>query len=180
MKWSKDKNSTIHLNEEELDIIVKNAVRRVLNEMSFKRKDFIDHIVGELIQVFENWCLVRFCILTGQTRYKKHWCDELYSHLVALQGFSLKKNQTYDYKYKAIFETFEKYDLFDANVIDGRISLKFRKEGIDRKSRLYSEIIDDCIKNHHKLISVISNSVNTAVVEDFISDLLGESYNDLV
>lgn len=169
----------LKLTEEQLDVIVESAVKKILSEMAFRRKDFVDHIVGELTQIFENWCLVRYCVLTGRTRHKKHWSDELYTHIVNIQGYSLKDNNTYDYKHKAIMDCFDRYDFFDPNVIDGRISLKFRREGISRKDRLYSEIVDDCIRNHTKLIGVLANSVNTSSVEDFISDLLGENYTEL-
>ena len=60
------------LKEEIQKVIESNKNRELLNEMALPRKNYKKRLDELIPQVLENWCLVHYCTIIGQTQYKKH------------------------------------------------------------------------------------------------------------
>ena len=72
----------IKLTYNEFKKVIFESVYKILDntlllEYLVQRKDFVNLLWNLSDQIIENWCLVHYCTVVGQSEYKKHWTDEL-------------------------------------------------------------------------------------------------------
>jgi hypothetical protein len=150
------KGKYIRLTEEHLNKIVKEAVERQLGimlEYAIPRKDFVDNATNHLGQVLENWCLVHYCTLCGRTETKDHWKNELLTHMMNIGSHTLKNNDSYDSRVKAIYEGFEKKDIPSTpERIRKLIAAKLIVEKINTKDPAVIKSVEDC---HNAIEAII-------------------------
>lgn len=103
--------------------------RGMVNEMAFRRKDFINHIAALRCQLIENWCLCAYCKLYDIDNDNfNHWKSEFIAHSNNIKNCRLKDGD----KEKVIIQTYiDNFDLNDPAMIKQIIKPKFIKENID-------------------------------------------------
>lgn len=125
----------------------------VLFQMTLERKVIKDKIDNIFPEIIINWCLIRYCTLTGEIDSKKHWCDKLYNNVRNVIVYSLKKNDSV--RFKILSEIWEERDLDDSWRIDLMIDLEFEKENILTDTDEYNKVISDFIKEKDKLFNIL-------------------------
>lgn len=150
----------IRLSESELKEIVKNEVTKQLSmilEYAIPRSKFIENAYNLSSQIIENWCLVHYCTIVGRTETKTHWRDELYSHMDNVSRDTIKSNNSYEVRAKALTEAFEWNDLFSGSDRIIRLtSRKFNKENINIESKEYFQCMEDCFNSIGDIIDVMA------------------------
>ncbi|MGM9745802.1 MAG: hypothetical protein ACI30H_02435 [Paludibacteraceae bacterium] len=135
--------------------IIETINEQMLGEMSLPRSTYKERIRVLTNKILENWILVRYCTLVGQTRYKKHWSDELYGHMITVSRWKLKKTDKIEIREKIFREIWDEEDFNDVQCLRMAISRKFMNEKIDINSENVLQCITDCIDNTNNLIHVI-------------------------
>lgn len=142
----------------------------LLLEYLVQRKDFVNLIWNLSDQIIENWCLVHYCTVIGQTEYKKHWADELKGYLKRISRTGIKSSNDFNSRKKCVLQAFAMNDL-DKGDISERIYLiiqnKFESEGIEDIG-LLMQISADCANRLHELIDILSTSNNEAMVNGYV------------
>ena len=142
----------------------------LLLEYLVQRKDFVNLIWNLSDQIIENWCLVHYCTVIGQTEYKKHWADELKGYLKRISRTGIKSSNDFNSRKKCVLQAFAMNDLDKGGVSD-RIYLiiqnKFESEGIDDIG-LLTQISADCADRLHELIDILSTPNNEAMVNKYV------------
>lgn len=125
----------------------------IINEMAFKKKDFIRHIASLRIQLLENWCLCAYCCMYDKMNDNFHrWETEFIAHADNIKASKLKDGD----KFKIISQTYlDNFDLNDPSMIHQIIRGKFKRECIeDSCADAISQI---CAKETIGLIKFLSN-----------------------
>lgn len=142
----------------------------LLLEYLVQRKDFVNLIWNLSDQIIENWCLVHYCTVIGQTEYKKHWADELKGCLKRISRTGIKSSNDFNSRKKCVLQAFAMNDL-DKGDISERIYLiiqnKFESEGIEDMG-LLMQISADCANRLHELIDILSTPNNEAMVNGYV------------
>lgn len=165
----------IRLSEKQLHNIITRAISEalriqkseLLTEMAVNRKDYKSRIEGISSQIIENWCLVRYCSLVGQERYKIHWSKELFTHMSAAAKLTLSGKDSDIKRIKALQEVWIENDYDSAKGIDFAISLKFEKEHIQMSPSKYTVLINECANAAQSIIEVIATRDNSKI-RDYI------------
>lgn len=125
----------------------------IINEMAFKKKDFIPHITSLRIQLIENWCLCAYCCLYDKTNENfHHWKTEFAAHADNIKASKLKDGD----KFKIISKIYlDMFDLNDPSMISQIIRSKFKKECIDENC--IESISQICAKSSLDLVKFLSN-----------------------
>lgn len=142
-----------------------------LCEMSIRRKDFKKDLKGLGIEILAHWCLVRYAVLTGCKKYRKHWSDELYGFITNVQSDEIKENNSYNTRYKVIYEVWETYNFFDQGSIEGKIAGTLRKENISRSSQAMLQAIDDCARAQNGIISLLASFERYDLTSAYVDEL---------
>ena len=80
------------------DVIREELQRYSLNEMAMSLKDYKRRTEGILVQVVQNWCLVRYASLSGTHKQLiSHWRGELYAHLPNIASLKIKNDNLEDF-----------------------------------------------------------------------------------
>ena len=150
-----------YINSKDADIesIAKDVIdehKQYIFEMAYKRKEYKEKIDNLSPQIIENWCLIRHCALYNNQNNRVHWGDELKGHLLTVARYNIKGTDRWEDKEQAIREVWNNNDYFEPRTIEYVINNKFRKEGFDRNSEKFLEIIHDCISSFNKLIHLMS------------------------
>lgn len=110
---------------------------------AFERSDFQDKIEARIPIIFVHWCMVKYNQLNNTNcPYINHWKDEIHAQLLYLTRLKIKKNNTYDYRLKAIQQIWN-----DAEFTDDVYNLalcferKFKQEHIDVNSTTFQEVL---------------------------------------
>lgn len=128
----------------------------VLNEMSYRRKDYKSKIEDISSQIIENWCLIRYCKIANRTEYKKYWTDELRGHLLSVSRYKLRKNDSFNSRMKVVDEIWDEIELDrNADAVNKTINNKFKKENIPTNTMEYAQVLTDCINEHKDIETVI-------------------------
>ncbi len=159
----------VRLTGNELHRLVKTVTKRVLNEellmeMAYPRNEFVRMVYDKLQQIIQNWCLVRYSTLTGDNPNKSHWKTELLTHIVSVASNKIKKNNSYQNRFKATKEVWEKKECDrDVNVV-GMLALpQFIEEGIDYKDVICKQVFYDCMNASSSLIQIIAAADEEAI-----------------
>ena len=163
------KGKYIRLTEKRLNQIVKEAVEKQLEmmlEYAIPRKDFVNksaHLVG---QILENWCLVHYCTLCGRTETKDHWSGELLMHMMNIGNETMKSNDSYESRVKAIYEGFAKKDIPSTpERIRKLIAAKLIVEKINTKDPTIIKSVEDCHNSIDTIVCQIASGDSEAAWE---------------
>lgn len=157
----KVKGKYIRLTEDELKQIIKEVVDNKISlimEYAEPRKEFIKRVIGLGKQIIQNWCLIHCCTVTNEdvNRCKNHWKEELSSAIENIADISIKGNDSFETRKKAIVEAFNELDLNQGiSKIEKYTRIKFQKEGISNKD-IKLQVINDCFNNLGNIIDVLA------------------------
>lgn len=149
----------------DLDKEIRQTIKRLidesrygmLNEMAYKRNVYKEKVDNILPQIFENWCLVHYCTITGRTQTKFHWSDELYGHMLTISRYGPKGNNSADARMKVLNEIINDGDYDKPNILHLTITRKFENEKINIYSTEYQQTINDCITAFPEIIQIITS-----------------------
>ena len=147
-------------------IIREEIEKYMLNEMALSLSEYKFRVESIMQQILENWCLVRYCTLTGdKPENKNHWKTELIAHINNIAGLKIKNGNSVVTKTNTIFKLWNMYDWdTDESCIAQRLFSKFYKEGIDTKSKVYSQIVSDFKKETKKLAYTLTDTSTDSIL----------------
>ena len=142
--------------------IVYESIYKMLNETKLfeyliHREKYVDICHDLSYQIFENWCLIRYCTITNRELTKEHWKSELYVYLSKISRNGMKSNNTISSREKAIRQGFDMGDLF--NITDSlykSVKKKFLKENININDNLLSNILSDFSNSIIEIVHILS------------------------
>lgn len=144
---------------------------RMLVEFAIKRRLYKTRLDSIMPQVIENWCLARYCTLSGfDENLKSHWKSELRGHIATLFRLAIKGNDSDLSRRQVLKEIWIDNDFDDPNVIKYVTYAKFKKENIDTNSELYYDTISDFVFHQEKLINVIV-SRDLGILEEYLETI---------
>ena len=168
------------MTEEQLNEIVKNAVNNhvsMIMEYAIPRIEFIRNVSNMVQQIIENWCLVHYCTLFGDRTEKEHWRNELTAHMLNVSRKTIKKNDSYETRLKAVSEGFDWNDLpSDASKVYSIVCHKFIVEGIIDKTSFRNidqnlmKCAEDCNNEINNIISIIAEK-NELNIQEYANNL---------
>ena len=152
-----------------IHLILKEEIQKVLDynrgilfEFAIPRKTYKKRIDDLIPQILENWCLVHFCTIVGQTQYKKHWSDELRGHLLTVSRLSIKGNDSDESRNNVLEEIWDENDYANPMFLNMTVINKFIQEKIDTKTDIYGQVIEDCINDRqHIFNAILSRNIDT-------------------
>ena len=151
--------------------VIENNKKGILTEMALPRKSVKARVVNIFPQIIENWCLIHYVTLSGDKEmYKNHWKSELFSHLTSICRLQIKENDNFDSRKKLFNQIMIEEDFTIPNSIHLVITSKFKKEGIDRTTETYNNILIDFINNINTIVNLISNK-NDIEIEEYIDNI---------
>lgn len=154
------------------EVIREELQRYSLNEMAMSLKDYKHRIEGLLVQIVQNWCLVRYASLSGShKRLINHWRGELYAHLTNIASLKIKNGNKADVKEKILYDVINERDFdTDEQSISLVVSGKFFKEKISTNGQYYSETISDFKGSIKNIVNVILSG-SEKVIRDYVLSL---------
>lgn len=166
---------TVELNETntyELKHIISSIIREelqkyVITEMAMSTKDYKKRVESLMQQILENWCLIRYCTLSGERQdLKKHWMYELRAHINNIVSIKLKNGNSEISKRNALYSLWNMYDWdTDESCIAQRLYVKFEKEGIPTNGKVFAQVVSDFKNETKNIVKILINSSNTEVFE---------------
>ena len=143
-------NKTVTLTETELKHMIQSVIREelqryLITEMTYSLKAFKNCADNIIPQIVENWCLVRYCTLSGDKQnLKNHWMKELAAHMNNIRQMKLKTSNNKNTKANALFSLWNRRDIdTDEGTIHSHIAFKFQKENIPTEGDIYAQVIQD-------------------------------------
>ena len=169
------KGKYIRITEEQLHRIVKETVQKeleILLEYAIPRGKFVEKVTNLTTQIIENWCLLRFSTLAGISgESRDHWKSELFSHMSNIGDDTIKKNNSYETRLKAIEEGFAEKDLPSTpERVMKLVGRKFIIEKMDMKCQEFQTAVNDC----HNAIGTIMDKIANGdfqVIYDYIQTI---------
>ena len=169
-----DKLITLH--EDELNYVIRNAVKSVLREelqnyliteMAYPIKVYKDKVENLLPQILQNWCLIRYSTLSGEKEdIKNHWRTELIAHLSNIAQMKLKDGDKATKKQNALFSVWNLRDYdTDENCIHMTIAYKFDQENIPPEGEIYAQVIQDFKNSTKEIIDTIISASYGMIVK---------------
>jgi len=160
------------MKKETLTSIISECVHKVINEqllceMAYPRNVYKEYISSLSPQIIENWCLINYATLAGNMKeLKAHWQKELLTHIGRLSSMKLKRNNSFDNRYKVIFEVWrtDREYASDPNVIKLMITGKFITENIQINTDLFNNVCVNCMNASDDIISTIAYANNDRAV----------------
>ena len=144
----------------------------LITEMAVSRKQFMKDLRGLSIQIFENWLLVRYQVITGQMVYRKHWARELITHLRNIQRTKIKENNSFDTRYKALVKVWDMYDFFDPADVESSVTLKMKKERcVNEKDRYFVEALSDLMSAQKDILKILASEDDGDMVQKYVEKL---------
>lgn len=64
-----------------------------INETSISLSDYSFKVENRIVQIIENWCLVKLCDLYTEEPFsinRNHWCSELKSYITYIRKLKIK------------------------------------------------------------------------------------------
>ena len=140
-------------------------------EMAYDRKELKKMVEGLFDQIIENWCLIKYCSLYDPTNTNSnHWRVELRSHIYNIHKMKLKggNESTKSNLIKDI--VYDKKEICTSKDISKIIRIKFRTEGLQIKS----DICNECIEELPFIIELLASKEteeNIDKIYDYIENL---------
>lgn len=161
------------IDNETLHKIIQEEVQKILTEYADPRNKFIDRVDSILPQLVENWSLVHICTITDTdyNRCKNHWKSELRNAFAYISNKSIKNNNSYDARYKAIIEGISYSELLDnESAIYNQIKVKFLNENINLSRKVIIECIHHLIENKAIIIDLLAKQDIDNII-DYINEI---------
>ena len=156
----------------ELKQIVSSIVREelqkyVITEMAMSLKDYKNRVEALMQQILENWCLIRYCTLTGDKQdLKNHWKIELRAHINNIASIKLKNGDSSVSKQNALYSLWNMYDWdTDESCISRRLYTKFEEEDIPTNDIIFAQIVTDFKNETKSIIKILTSKTNLEVME---------------
>ena len=158
------------MEELKLKEIIREVIREEINksmliEMSISLSDYKRIIDNLIVQIAQNWCLVRYVTLSGnKVELKKHWQSELNTHMNNIARRKLKKGDNIQSKEKALYSVWNENDFdTDEHCIDMAIVTKFEREDIDVFDKHYAQAITDFKNATRDIVSAILSGSRSTI-----------------
>lgn len=148
-----------------VEIVMEQYKRELLTEMPFPRGEYKAKVDDRIPQVITNWCLVRYCTLTGRIATKNHWQNELITHIESIARLSIKGNNKKSARTKVLNEIWYDNDYNTYKAINFTIHGKFLDENINTNTHAYIVSINDFIRDAHNLFDVILSEDENRIEE---------------
>lgn len=165
--------------EQYINRVVKETIDKVVNktlltEYALQRKDFCQHIDNLVPQIIIHWCLIRYSRNIGDDNNLNldHWKVELKSWFYKIMKLSIKTNDDYKIRYKAIQQIWDKND-YDKNIlaITFTIAQKFQEEGVKVTNNEYlTKTMQECLDEHKNFIHILANK-NLEEINNYVDEL---------
>lgn len=153
------------------DFLVRQLQKTSIFEMAYTRNKYMENLNNIRLQLIENWCLIRYCTLSGRTQTKNHWQNELYNYVKSLQDMTLK---TKGKKYASEEVLIEWAELDNEDHIYKIFKRKARKENLDLNDPNIKQACKDFAKfGVYELIDIISMN-DTDENFDYIDEYIYE------
>lgn len=133
----------------------RNKSKNEILEMPIPRNSYENYINGLIPQLLENWCLVRHCTLSNNTRYKKHWQYELIGRFITISRLSIKGNDSVATRKKVLEKIWSDNYFTIPLFLSLIIANKFLKENINIIDGTHGKVLSDCIKEQNNIFNVI-------------------------
>lgn len=160
--------------------IVRECTKKMLSrldEMAVDRKSYKRRAESLMIQVLQNWCLVRYAALCNEYNVisaRNHWATELIALLNNVASLEITKHiGKAGVKIKALTEVIEERDLnTNPNAVHLLISPKFIDvEGIDIQGNVaYDRAISEWMGHYQDVIAVVATS-NADAIRQYVQSL---------
>lgn len=148
-----------------------------LFEMAYNIKQIRSWITsGNLSQIVQNWCLVRYCSLYDKKSiYKNGWSKELYAKMRDLQKMYFKGDKHYVIEQCLIKEA----EINKPRAVEDHLLDKWLDEHLPTDEKL-TRVINDFIKELPILINYLSvNMSSEKSTKDSITELKNYCYNKI-
>lgn len=156
-------NKTVTLTETELKHMIQSVIREelqryLITEMAYSLKTFKNCADNIIPQIVENWCLVRYCTLSGDKQnLKNHWMKELAAHMNNIRQMKLKTSNNKNTKANALFSLWNRRDIdTDEGTIHSHIAFKFQEENIPTEGDIYAQVIQDFKNATTDIVNVLT------------------------
>ena len=158
----KVKGKYIRLTEGQLHQIIKDEVDKriqTLIEYAIPRKNFVNKTYNLVQQIVENWCLIHYGTMVGGLSAQDHWRKELLTHMSNIANDTIKGNNSYESRVKAISEGFDMKDLPSSGErVRKLISAKLIIEVIDTNCDEIVACSEDCNNAIGGIIEMIAEN----------------------
>ena len=139
-----------------------------INEMSILLSDYSFKVENRIVQIIENWCLVKLCDLYPKESFsinRNHWCSELKSYITYIRKLKIKHGN----KDKIIKKLFIKeMDLDIPSEVCDIIRDKLKKEDLLK----YINIISiECSNNINQICELLYNE--NIDIDDYLNGEIG-------
>ena len=139
-----------------------------INEMSISLSDYSFKVENRIVQIIENWCLVKLCDLYSKESFsinRNHWCSELKSYITYIRKLKIKHGN----KDKIIKKLFIKeMDLDIPSEVCDIIRDKLKKEDLLK----YINIISiECSNNINQICELLYNE--NIDIDDYLNGEIG-------
>ncbi|MBO6272460.1 hypothetical protein J6O48_06745 [bacterium] len=156
-----------------IEYIIKTFSETKLFEMAYDRKEFKKLIENLAYQIYENWCLIRYCSITNtKEELKIHWKSELRAYLRKICRAEFKLNRTTAIK-EVLMNLLELNNNYNNHLIDD-IAYKFETEQIDliKETDIIEEIINDWQSyGLDDIIMILSDKKNIYKINDYTDSI---------
>lgn len=128
--------------------------RGLINEMAFKKKDFIRHLNCAALEIIEYWCLCMYCHLYEPQNEKfYHWMDKLNAQVKIIKNATLKHGAN---KLKAIkYFYIEGWEYNIASTVESYIKDIF--EGQEINIEYIKPVAEICATSMNDFVDFLAN-----------------------
>ena len=139
-----------------------------INEMSISLSEYSFKVENRIVQIIENWCLIKLCDLYPKESFsinRNHWCSELKSYITYIRKLKIKHGN----KDKIIKKLFIKeMDLDIPSEVCDIIRDKLKKEDLLK----YINIISiECSNNINQICELLYNE--NIDIDDYLNGEIG-------
>lgn len=167
------------ITESELNRIIETKIREAiqklmpLNKMAMPRKEYMSKFEALFPQLLENLVLIIYAKNVGgrYDRYVPHWSIELKTHMNTLSRYSLKKNNNYETKSKAIYSIIDSNDWLTERAVLSTVYTKLTVEGINQDKENVTIAIRETIELIQPTIETILNG-DPESINNFVDELI--------
>lgn len=171
-----NKGKYIRLTESQLTSLIQEEVQKqlqILKEYAEPRNKFVDRCANQFNQIFENWCLCRYCTLinTDINMCHNHWRTELLTAINNIAQATIKGHDNAETRQKAIIEGFDRSDAFGSHdLFNKKMLVKFYKENFKPNKEVLEQCFTDFDKDINMIIELISKNEIESII-DYIEKL---------
>ena len=157
---------------EKVDKMVREQISQILMlEYSIDRESFINRVYSLSPMIISYWCLIKHNRLIDDENYISHWKNEVGGWMLTLMNSKLKKNNSVEYKLKALTQAWEDLDYTtNPEAVRAAIYSKFNGENINPYSDIVTDVIHSFMSEAPQILSIIANE-NVKDLHQYINSL---------